>query len=439
MALGQVQQPQSSWASRLLSRALGPLPSRGETLLSVPELQNSHGGSVVTGMIEGARDAFMHPGNVYAGEADPYDVGQALNMAGTMMGGGIVAGGPKGAVGSGPMFDYSRLGEVPKVTQFDLPRNVPPRGVPQRVQDITADPVVRQRMLDVIQEGVKMKGPEWYNAEPILAEFVKELGPEEGLTNFRKYMDFVAATSPRSDVGTNVRNASYYYQRWKNGEGMPEVGDKNPQPYGHMAQRLHQMNAQRVAGDGWDPLNNPKPASFVENLVGNQQPVTVDTHAFRLPGILAQDPRFLETAYQASKDAPKQNIQAMVKSGEMTMEEALQTPAYWQAQPKANEYGAMEQYYKSLGDELGLTGAQTQASAWVGGGKVTGLASESSKPFLGFFEDRVKLTADKTGVPQEEVLKKFIRGEMPLLGIGALAAAPGLAAYAEEMLASQPR
>jgi hypothetical protein len=186
------------------------------------------------------------------------------------------------------------------------------------------------------------------------------------------------------------------------------------------------MNAERVAGPGWDALNNPKPASFAENLTGNQQPVTVDTHAFRLPGIVAQDPRFLETAFQVAKDAPKQNIPKMIQSGETTLAEAANRPAWWQAQPKANEYAAMEKYYQSLGKELGLTPAQTQASAWVGGGKLTGLASDESKPFLRFFEDRVNITADKTGKTPKQVLKEFIRGKAPLLGLGG-AAMGGLA------------
>jgi hypothetical protein len=349
-----------------------------------------------------------------------YDPGPILEAAMLPMGTGAVAGVPlkagEVALGAGPtksLFDYSRLGEVPNVPQFDLPRYAPPRGVPQRTLDITNDPTVRDKMLETITQGQQMGGANWYNAEPLREAFNKELG-SQGDAAFRKYMDMVAATSPRSEVGANARNASYYYGRAMRGEPMPAIGEPNPQPYGHLAQRLHQMNAERVAGAGWDPLTNPKPASFVENLTGNQQPVTVDTHAFRLPAIIAQDPRFLETAFQVGKDAPKQNIQQMVASGEVPIGDAAARAAWWQAQPKANEYGAMENYYKSLGKDLGLTPAQTQASAWVGGGKLTGLASDESKPFLRFLEDRINLTAEKSGVTTKQALQDFIRGKVSL-------------------------
>lgn len=316
------------------------------------------------------------------------------------------------------LFDFSRLSEVPKVQQFDLPRYQPARGVPARVTEMMANPDVRNAVLQTISEGVQKGGAKWYNADPLRDKFIEKLGADAGDAAFRKYMDLVAATSPRSDVGTNVRNASYYYQRAMSGQPMPEVGEKNPQPYGHMAQKLHQMNAQRVAGEGWDPLQNPKPASFVENLVGNQAPVTVDTHAYRLPAILARDPRFLEISFKPEKDVPPMNIQKMVESGKIPFEEAVKRPAYWQSQPKENEYGAMEQYYKSLGKELGLTPAQTQAAAWVGGGKITGLQSDESKPFLQFFQDRIFKTAAETGMDPKDVLDKFIKGEATLRAEG---------------------
>lgn len=316
------------------------------------------------------------------------------------------------------LFDLSSLHETPKVKQFDLPRNVPARGVPPRVSDLMSNKDVFDKAMEVIHKGRQLGGERWYNADPLRLAFMKENGPEKGDQMFRKYMDFVAATSPRSEVGANVRNASYYFARHAAGHGLPEVGEKNPQPYGHLAQRLHQMNAHRVAGEGWDPLNNPKPASFAQNLMGNQAPATVDTHAFRLPAILSRDPRFLETSFQSSPDKPKQSIQKMVESGELSPEDAAKRAAYWQAMPKENEYGAMEQYYKRLAQESGITPAQAQAAAWVGGGHITGLASDESKPFMGFMQDRIMKTAGDTNMEPKDVLQKFVRGEMPLRASG---------------------
>jgi hypothetical protein len=432
-----------------------------------------------------AYKAFTLPGDVYAGrtpirapnpdtgavEITPDVIERSTNLAGLLEAGAAASPVAPGGttVGSGPvrtkrvakppslldeapgvpvasaapapapssLFEPTDLSKVPDVPQFDLPRYTPPRGVPARVQELTSDPGVRDKVKEVVAQGRDMGGANWYNAEPLRAKFVQELGNDAGNQAFRQYMDFVAATSPRSNVGTNVRNASYYYSRQMKGEAMPEVGTSNPQPYGHIAQRLHQLNAQRVAGQGWDPLNNPKPASFVENLVGNQQPATIDTHAFRLPAMLKRDPRFLVTDYEASKGAPKQNIQRMVQDGLLTMDDAYKTPAYWAAQPKENEYRAMENFYKGIGEEMGLTPAQTQASAWVGGGKVTGLASDESKPFIGFFEERVMLTAQKLNMDPQDVLKRFVRGEMPLLGLTGPAAAAALP-IAQQMLGQEP-
>lgn len=321
------------------------------------------------------------------------------------------------------LFDYSRLHEVPDVPQFDLPRYVPKKGVSDRTKDIVGDRGVFDKVASIVQSGKEMGGDKWYNAEPLRQEFVHHHGEDEGNRRFRKYMDFIAASSPRSSVPENIRNASYYYHLAATGQGMPKVGDKNPQPYGHMAQKLHQLNAQRVSGAGWDPLNNPKPASFVENLVGNQRPGTIDTHAFRLPAMVAEDPRFLETALVSKKGGDKRNIQKEVASGQMSMADALKQGSAWQAVPKDNEYGALEDFYRRVGKELGLTTAQTQASAWVGGGKLTGLASDESKPFLRFLEDRIRLTADKRKMDPKDVMKGFIKGDITLFSTGGAAVA----------------
>jgi hypothetical protein len=241
---------------QMLRGQSGPDASQDPSAIDISQIPNSHGGSFASGLAGALKSGATLPGDVYNGDAnirlpsESPDLTRVADMVGMMQAGAAAGGAAKGeaALGSGPMFDLSRLREVPNVPQFDLPRNVPPRGVPARVTDLVNDPGVRDKMLETIQSGVEKGGDKWYNADPLREEFMNILGKDAGDAAFRRYQNMVAATSPRSDVGTNVRNASYYYQRLMNGEGPPAVGDKNPQPYGHMAQRLHQMNVERVAG-----------------------------------------------------------------------------------------------------------------------------------------------------------------------------------------------
>lgn len=319
-------------------------------------------------------------------------------------------------------LDTSALGK-PSGPQIDLPRYDPTvgrgRGVSERVQSLVADPDVREQMKGIITAG-RPVGDAWYDAGPLRDAFVGVHGEERGTAMFRKLMEYVAGTSPRSDVGTNIRNASYYFSRDVQGNPVT-VDDKLPFPYGHYAQGLHKMNAQRIASEGIDSFDykdNPKPKSFVENLAGNWAPVTVDTHALRLPAMLQKNPEFLAQALREGdktsgfvNTSPKKDFAA----GKLSIDEALQMPAIWESQPNANEYKAMEDYYKSIAQELGIHPAQAQASAWVGGGKVTGLESETGEPFVGTVNQRIKRTAAIRDQNVWSVLEDFIRGRRALL------------------------
>jgi hypothetical protein len=329
------------------------------------------------------------------------------------------------------LFDMSLLHETPNVPQFDLPRYEPPRGAPARVADLIANKAVREKMKERIHRG-RLVGSIWYNAEPLRREFVAAHGEDTGNRIFRRYMDYVAATSPQSEIGVNARNASYYLHRELTGQGMPtgekvfEGGTKKlPSPYGHKAQDLHIRNARRLFEEGgWDPLLNPKPRSFVENLVGNQQPGTIDTHAMKLPAMLSEDPRFLLTSWRPDTDTatkqktPARNLQAEVESGATPMSEALRRAAYWENKPNKTEYGAMERYYQGLGHEMGLSTGQTQASAWVGGGDLTGLKSVPNMPFMTALNDRVMRTAQARNMDPRDVTRQFVTGKAPLLARG---------------------
>src|SRR5215207_5075853 len=74
--------------------------------------------------ITSAIEAAQHPGEVYAGRADPMDVGKAVDLAGLAMTGGVAGGAAKQAgeavIGSGPIRAYH--GSPHDFDKFDLSR-----------------------------------------------------------------------------------------------------------------------------------------------------------------------------------------------------------------------------------------------------------------------------------------------------------------------------
>jgi hypothetical protein len=88
--------------------------------------------------------------------------------------------------------------------------------------------------------------------------------------------------------------------------------------------------------------------------------------------------------------------------------------------PKAG-YGFLEQIQQREAAKHGLTPAQYQASAWIGAGQQTGVKSKLT-PWLAHFEERLERTARKHRISKDEVLRRFTRGEMPLVSLGAAAA-----------------
>jgi hypothetical protein len=300
--------------------------------------------------------------------------------------------------GDAPLFDYSRLADVPNVPQANLPRVVPPEGVPQSTQNL-ADPKNLARVNEAVRAGEAIGGREWYNAEPLREQFVSELGEAEGNRSFRQYMDMVAANSPRTKVPENIRNASYYYGQIQRGDPIPkqyfskgywriDPATQAPSPYGVMP--IHVQNMENAVRGDLPVLQNPKPSSFVENLAGNQQPVTIDTHNMR-----------------------------MLTRGRAD-------------QPNPNEYGFLEQLQQQEAAKMGMTPAQYQASMWIGGGKETGLGSPTD-PFLRVFEDRVARTAERRGQSKAQVLRDFIRAQAPLVGVGGLTLADVLQGQTQQV------
>ena len=311
----------------------------------------------------------------------------------------------------GVIFDMSRLSAVP---QTQMPRIDPPRGPSARIVEALGREDVAKGINDTVDRGIEGGGLQWYNTEP-LRERMFSGASSDPHNDYARLMDLVAATSPRSKVPDNIRTASYYNYLLKNDLPIPE---KPAGGYGSVAQNLHRDNVRGIEErGGWDVFKNPKPASFSTNLQGNQNNVTIDTHNFRLPGILSRDPRFLATSVGLKKGAPPMRPQQMLKSGEIAMDDAVARPAMWEGKPNPNEYAYYEKWQQEQAKKKGISPAQYQASMWLGGGEDTGLGS-AAEPFLGTLEARVRYTADQLGLPAEVVMEQMLKGEIPLLAKG---------------------
>lgn len=280
-------------------------------------------------------------------------------------------------VDEGNLRYYQDLNEVPAVPQTPLPRYEPPRGMPPKLTgELT--PEAAARLEETAQRGAELGGKEWYNLEPLRTAFVEELGEEPGTQAFGRYIDYVAATSPRSTVASNIRRGSHFYQLDRNGQ--PVAGLTNadmPKGYGHIAHNTHDNKLREIQeSGGLLPEKGPKVSSFAENLKGNQQPMTIDTHN-----------------YSAVRNDPSNKVS-----------------------PTKTQYKYLEEFQGDIADRLGMTPAQFQASVWMAGD--TGVAD--ARPFMEVFDDVLTRTADKNKTTRSQALKDFINGKAPLFGIAGL-------------------
>lgn len=333
------------------------------------------------------------------------------------------------------VFDYSF--KMPERIS-GVERYAPPRGVPERTTNLLGRQDVFDKMVAGVERGLPVK--DWYEFGPVYKSFIDEFGPELGNQRFDAFVDAIASTSPRSDVGTNIRNATYWFGQAtpKPGQnsipGINDLPEKPTFPYGHLAQSLHRSNIAKTllpGGGGFDPKSNPKPLSFAWNFRGDPNLVTVDTHAFRAPAMLGRDPNFLETSFLNEKGAVPRNIQREHAAGDVSMDEAAGRGAFWQSKPKENEYASWEDYYRRIANELGIKPAEAQAAGWVGHGAMTGLES-APKSAMDFVEERILKTAKERNMDPIDVWKQAIRGERPLtfLEKNVLGDVPGMSGVA---------
>jgi len=275
----------------------------------------------------------------------------------------------------------------------------------------------------------------FYATSPIIQKAV-ELGipRQTAIEQLKKFSKNYAATSPRTKTEENLRSATLVGVKENlgidigkiigpGGDGINEKG----YPMIISPKGIHRQLIEATKAEGISFDKNPKPATFAENLSGNFEGVTVDTHAIRAvidvlnelePGsvpiewIGGKTPditKKFQTMYK--KDPKSLDVSTMVK--DTLASQALNKIS------KQTEYAVFSDIYKKVAEKAGVKPAEAQSLSWFANGEKTGLGSEP-KTIVELIEDRIDVTSQLTNMSKEEVFKKFMQGKMPLLSLGGI-------------------
>lgn len=303
--------------------------------------------------------------------------------------------------GASVLYDVSdALRQRPNTPQFDLPRALPEAS--DRLSRL--DALGAKRLAGYVDQGEGRIGG-WYNLDQLRSDYRQAFGQKEGDERFRLWTQLNAGTSMTNPIESNIRTASWYQKQMAAGEPLPmglsvkdpdtgrtvrTIAGAPPAPYGAKAQVQHAERVRDFLSGEIDPVNNPKPFSYAQNLSGNWSPITADTHYIR------------DVVGPARYDAFGENSSL-----------------------NPREYSYLEKLGKGVARERGLSPASMQALAWTGGGKDTGLKSEAI-PYMEALQKRILITSKITGLPPDVVREQLVRGQISLYADGGKAQASEL-------------
>tara|TARA_B100000902_G_scaffold55608_1_gene62386 strand:- start:3934 stop:5187 length:1254 start_codon:yes stop_codon:yes gene_type:complete len=372
-------------------------------------------------------------------------------------------------------------GAGPNRNEFSFMRYKPEKLSPRLEKSLSAlrdkNNPMRQDMLRSINAGLEV-GEDWYNSEELLDWFTTGYGPDEGLRQYHEFLDLIGAASPGSKVIPNIGNATAIREKlytdptyadkarnvFTDAEGRALAKERAPK-YGHKTAGNQEMIVGRqlrgefagmpqpgVAPTKSSMVENPKPKGFTASLKGSEKNIAADLHFTRYFGMASKDPDWLATGgtevgeafmqdlikkypkvkkyFKVNKNGkPGFNPKAAVVDGVIPIEEMEKSSNVWAQMPRDREYGAMEDFMFELGQELGLTGPQVQASLWMGAARRTGVDPTSQTTFMGAMRDRAATTAAKRGTTPEQVLFDMIMNKRAMsvpFGAGGVMGALGM-------------
>ena len=317
-----------------------------------------------------------------------------------------------------------------------LPKKGRTQGIVDNIEEIA------DRIAERARPGIGTNVQYFYHLGPLVNK-AQELGiPEEETRQaIKEFSMLYGVTSPRTRTEPNLRSATLVRAKDKQninydeivgpgGSGINEAGFPmmiNEAKKGQSA-GIHKLLIDQLRATGKiDYKTNPKPATFAENVGGNLNGVTVDTHAIRgalymlneiAPGSIPRQWFNSETAYKAYLDDPS-NIENYAGKG---IADTLDGQVV-DGSKQQTEYAVFSDLYRMVSDRLDVRPAEAQSLSWFANGEFTGLASPP-KTIVELINERVDVTAQALGRSKDAIFKAFIEGKIPLMSFsGALVGA----------------
>jgi hypothetical protein len=257
------------------------------------------------------------------------------------------------------------------------------------------------------------------------------LSDDEAAAYLRDLGNNVAATSPRTKVEENLRNATLAMAKQSQGIPFRDVigvgtGGISEKGYPMMTGKggIHGILLDDVINNGgMNVATNPKPSNFGPNIAGNRSGVTVDTHAIRgtlqtlnemQPGIVPEGfilPKFREQYAQNPSTLTPDMIDDTL-ADQMIGESGSRSKAQ-------TEYAVFADIWHKAAEKLGVSPAEAQSMGWFGFGDETNLGSARKTP-VDIFDERLDVTAKALKISPQEAAKRVFRREIPLLGVGGM-------------------
>ena len=445
----------------LLVRAL-TLPKAdpdSDTYRSLPELQNSHGGSFVSGAVRAAQSGFTYPRDVYMGtQGDPMtddaSFERLMDLSGLASVGGLPvapddaltvgAKMPK-AKGPPPVGKWSKFAEQyppvpPPVEKFDPKGN---KGAGKHFLAKGSTPENKQFMKDrlAIQHDMKANGyePFFDPAQRYDVDPGNYPAPHETLTQNRAK---TAKVQQQYDAETMdpavLERLDRAYQAgqgmdMENWYAMGQLENEFIKEFGEEAGR--RLFKERFAGSmaattgGADPQNNLLMAHYGNYLQQKGQSRAVRSYEMPNPigGRYASgNMKIHDEIGDAGFDIPgstspkRYNFQQnyLGHTDRATIDEQMMglidpQGKYGEAPPN-DMYGHFEQPVHVLAEKYGVSPRTFQEVAW-GGGKRLKDPSFEGGPMIQTVNDAIERTHRLTGMPREEIVRRgLLRAEIPL-------------------------